>query len=303
MSEQTIQTAPQQCLLSSITTFKLGGPCWGIIHCQTPETLYKTILRFRTNKSPFRVIGEGSNILVSDKGLNCNIIRYFSYMPLIQIKDTTLYTSASTRLDDLALSSASHGLEGLMFANGIPGTVGGAITGNAGAFGKSIDNVLIQITALNKDNKIIKIPATDLDFNYRTSSINKKELIILSAEFNLKKGNKSALLEQRKETLTLRHQRHPNLIKTPCAGSFFKNIINTETGQKTSAGWYLDQANVKSLSHNGATVFDKHANIIIKANNNCSARDIYELSVMMENAVYDKFQIRLEREVGLLGEF
>ena len=139
-------------LLSDYTTFQLGGPCPCLVECATPDELIQTVQKFKKENTPFLLIGGGSNVVVSDHGLEVNVIRYLSPTPLIKRSGHTISVSASTVLDDLALFCVDEGLEGLNYATGIPGTVGGAVVGNAGAWGKQVGDVLKCAIILDDQN-------------------------------------------------------------------------------------------------------------------------------------------------------
>jgi len=289
--------------LSQYTTFQLGGPCQGLISCRTPEELCEAVTRCNQEALPFILIGGGSNLLVSDEGLNCHVIRFFSDIPLIEKEKTNLVVSGSTQLDHLAQFAAENGLEGLNYTSGIPGTVGGAVAGNAGAFGKQIGDVLTEAVLLTPKGKQKTVHTEDLDFSYRYSILKETKDILLSSRFSLAFSDKHMLRKEREEILALRREKHPNLNTHPCAGSFFRNIEPTSrAGKRQAAGWFLEQAGVKELKCGGVSIFEKHANIIVK-NSGGSAQDVYNLANKMAKAVKKKFDFDLVREVQIVGEF
>ncbi len=289
--------------LSQYTTFQLGGPCQGLIFCQTPEELCEAVAQCHQDDLPFILIGGGSNLLISDKGLNCYVIRFFSNTPLIEKEKTDLIVSGSTQLDCLAQFAAENGLEGLNYTSGIPGTVGGAVAGNAGAFGKQIGDVLTEATLLTQKGEQKIVHPGDLNFSYRNSILKKTHDILISAQFSLTFSDKQKLFKERADILSLRQEKHPDLQTSPCAGSFFRNIEPTSNAEKRqAAGWFLEQAGAKKLKCGGASVFDKHANIIVKSKS-CSAQDVYTLANTMAEVVKKKFNLDLVREVQIIGEF
>ena len=291
-------------LLSECTTFKLGGPCLGLISCQTPEQLEGVIFELIAQKTRFILLGGGSNVVVSDHGLDCHAIRYVSERPIIHQEKFDLFVSGSTSLDALAHYAAQAGLEGLNYTTGIPGTVGGAVVGNAGAFGKQVGDVLKSVRLINNQTGIKREVGPEvLDFRYRDSNLKTKGDIVISVRFGLRQGDREALLKEREEILKVRHEKHPNLETEPCAGSFFRNIEPTsKAGKRQATGWFLEQAGGKNLKHGGAIIFSKHANIIIKSNG-CTAQDVYELSKMMAKLAKEKFDLDLVREVRFVGKF
>ncbi len=298
----TLEFIPQT-FLSEYTTFRLGGPCLALIPCQTPVQLEKAVNRLLQGKMSFILVGGGSNLVVADEGINCFVIRYLSDVPLIAQQGEGLLVSGSTLLDDLALFAAEKGLEGLNYTSGIPGTVGGAVVGNAGAFGKQVGDVIKSVVLLTRDGQKKEVNPENLHFKYRDSILKETGDIVFSVQFSLKSESKEALLRERDEILNIRQEKHPNLTTHPCAGSFFRNIEPTsKAGKRQAAGWFLEQAGGKELSSGGAKIFEKHANIIVKSDG-CRAQDVFELSQKMAQLVKEKFDLELIREVRFVGKF
>lgn len=292
-----------QALLSQYTTFRLGGKCSGLVTCPSPEDLAATIRQFHEQDLRFIVIGGGSNLLVSDKGIDCYVIRYVSDQPHIIRNGNLVTVTGSTTLDHVVTYCLKHGLEGLNFASGIPGTVGGAIVGNAGAFGRQVGDVVQSVLLLTPEGLKNEVPASSLGFSYRNSNLKTTGDIVLSVTFSLHPSDKVTLQKERDEILKLRHEKHPDLKTQPSAGSFFRNIEPTsQAGKRQAAGWFLEQAGAKQLKVGGARVFDRHANIIIAQDGACS-NDVFELSKHMAHLVKDKFHLELVREVRLVGRF
>jgi len=290
--------------LCDFTTFKLGGPCPTLFDCKTPEQIQEVIRQLAADSLPFIVVGEGSNIIVSDKGLDCYVVRFASNEPIFERVGDDIFVSASAKLDDVVSFAAEQGLEGINFASGIPGTVGGAVVGNAGAFGRQISDSVSSVEIVSKEGIKSHIEHQDLGFKYRDSILKKSEDVVLSVQFSLKLSDNNKLLDERKEFLTVRWEKHPCPEVTPCAGSIFKNIEPKEAGEdRRAAGWYLDQAGAKDLKVGGASVFNKHANIIVKSNQTCLPQDVFDLSNKMAYIVKNKFGLELEHEVRFLGDF
>lgn len=288
--------------LADYTTFRLGGPCPIFIDCAKPSELVLAVQALLAHKQKFILIGGGSNLVVSDAGLDCAVIRYVSPDPQIEHRDDVITVSGSTALDQLALYSAEHGLEGLIFTSGIPGTVGGAIVGNAGAFGKQVGDVLENVTLLSPGGEVREAFPRELGFTYRNSKLKETGDLVVSAKFRVKPGDRATLLTERAEILKVRHEKHPDLNKFPCAGSFFRNIEPTSKAERRQAtGWFLEQAGGKNLSSGGAKIFDKHANIIVKGEG-CTAKDVYDLSQKMAALVKQAHGLDLVREVRFVGK-
>lgn len=289
--------------LSEYTTFRLGGKCPAVIICGTPEQLRQTLQFCAQEEIRFILIGSGSNLLVSDDGIDQHVIRYVSEKPLIEREDNDLVVAGSALVDDLAKYTVENGLEGLTYMTGIPGTVGGAVVGNAGAFGKQIGDVTKTVSVIDGTGNSKKISASDLGFTYRNSILKKTNDIVVSVRLSLEAGDQKSLQKERDEILALRREKHPDVHIHPCAGSFFRNIEPTSSAsRREAAGWFLEQAGAKQLQSGGAKIFDNHANIIYKSQD-CRAQDVYDLSNKMTHAVKDKFDIDLIREVRFVGKF
>lgn len=288
--------------LSSWTTFQLGGACSYLLLCSTADQLEITISSLVEHDVPFIIMGGGSNLVVSDQGIDCWVVRYYSQTPIITHRDNEIVVSGSTLLDHLAFYAADHGLEGVNFTSGIPGTVGGAIVGNAGAFGKQVGDVLKCVALMSLSGKKFTANTDELGFSYRHSKLKETGDIVISATFNVNKSDRETLLQEREKTLALRWEKHPDLKVYPCAGSFFRNVEPTSKAQRRQAtGWFLEQAGGKQLFVGGAKIFPKHANIIIKTPG-CTAKDVYELSQKMADLVKKNYNIDLVREVRFVGK-
>lgn len=293
----------QNALLSEYTTFRLGGPCQILFDCQTPQQIEAVVQKLVSQKENFFLIGGGSNLVVSDQGISFPVIRYLSQQPLIERQENDLIISGSTLLDDAVGFALENSLEGLNYSSGIPGTVGGAIVGNAGAFGKQVGDYLKSVCLLTKDGVKREVSPAQLGFSYRHSNLKETGDMIVWARFGLTAGDQNKLRQERNEILQIRHEKHPNLETHPCAGSFFRNVEPTSKAERRqAAGFFLEQAGVKSFRVGGAAIFEKHANIIVKSNG-CRAQDVYDLHLLMAKAVKQKFGIDLVREVRFVGKF
>lgn len=289
--------------LHEVTTFKLGGPCACLITCAKPEDVREVIRDLADKKTDYVFMGGGSNILVSDRGYDGVVVRYVSEAPSVRLCDRTVEVTGSTLLDDLVRLTIDRGLDGLVCCTGIPGTVGGAIVGNAGAWGKQIGDALTSVKLMDRIGRIREEGPDALRFAYRRSALQQSDDIVLSAQFALVPGKRDLLMAEREKVLALRAQKHPALSREPCIGSFFRNIESTSAAERRrAAGWFLEQAGAKTLRVGGAYVFHKHANIIIKGAG-CTAQDVYDLSRMMRETVCEKFGLELIREVRFLGVF
>jgi UDP-N-acetylmuramate dehydrogenase len=252
---------------------------------------------------PFLVIGQGANLIISDKGIDRAVIRFCSEKPDIKASGNRVTVSGDTLLDDLAVDTIENETGDLSYCSGIPGTVGGGITGNAGAFGRQMGDHLISVELLGPDGKVRTALHRELEFSYRHSKLKETGEIILSATFELPKTAKSVMQAERDRIMQFRKDHHPDWHQTPCAGSVFRNIEPTSAVERRkAAGFFLQEAGAHLFRIGGARLYEKHANIIV-ADPGCTAQDVWELSEKMIRAVKDKFDIELVREVRFLGEF
>jgi UDP-N-acetylmuramate dehydrogenase len=290
--------------LADHTTFKLGGPCLALVECRNAKEVTAAVISLRGRKIPFLLMGFGSNILASDHGVDKIIVRYTSSRPAITRQDDRVTVDAATQFDDLARFAIDQGLDGMTVFSGIPGTVGGAIAGNAGAYGQQISDRLLTVTLLKPDNSVITVPGSAIHFEYRDSDLKHNGDIILSATVKLTPGgNTEVMAKKREATIRTRENKHGRWQETPCAGSFFRNVEPTsKAGPRQSAGWFLEQAGCKALNVNGAHSYKNHANIIIR-DDGAKAQDVYDLTLKMSSMVKEKFGLELVREVRLLGRF
>jgi len=290
--------------LRDYTTFKLGGACPALIDCPNAQSLAETAGLLYGRSIGFLVVGQGSNLLVADAGIDSVVLRYCAEdAPDIAFDGCRVHVSGNTLLDDLARLTMQHGLGDLSFCSGIPGTVGGAIAGNAGAFGRQIGDVVESVRILDGNGRTHEVPGSELGFEYRSSMLKQTGGIVLCAMLRLRPENIQTMEKERERIMELRRSRHPDWRTSPCAGSVFRNIEPTSAaGRRQAAGWFLEEAGAKGFRVGGAHLFEKHANIII-AELNATARDVFDLMEEMIAAVRKKFGFKLEREIKLLGDF
>jgi UDP-N-acetylmuramate dehydrogenase len=290
--------------LRAYTTFQLGGSCPAVIDCPDADTLADTARLLHEHSVPFIVIGQGSNLLISDDGIDSVVLRYCSDdAPDVEARENRVVVSGNTLLDDLVRITIKLGLGDLSYCSGIPGTVGGAIAGNAGAFGRQIGDVIETVELLDGQGSRREAVAEELSFDYRTSSLKKTSDVVLSAVLKLQPEDIRTMEKERSRILDLRRTKHPDWRTMPCAGSVFRNIEPTSAAERRqAAGWFLEEAGAKDFKVGGAHLFEKHANIII-AGSDATASDVAQLMDEMVAAVQDKFDFRLEREIRLLGVF
>jgi len=278
--------------LKDYTTFKIGGKAKYFYIAKDTEGLVKAVLASKKCSLPFFVLGGGSNILIADKGFNGLVIRILNTKYLIL--NTKISAEAAVPLSLLAKKSAEGNLTGLEWGIGIPGTVGGAIRGNAGAFGGSMADIIKQVEVYDIDDEKRRIlQKQDCEFVYRGSIFKKNpNLIILSTELELQKGEKDKIEEKMKEYLNYRKERQP--LSFPSAGSIFKNPSDI------SAGQLVDQCGLKGKRIGNVQISEKHANFIVNLEDG-KAEDVLKLINIMKKQVKDKFNIQLEEEIQYVG--
>ncbi len=293
----------QNVLLKDYTTFQLGGPCPEMITCMRPKHLAAVVQELAIRGQSFLFLGGGSNVVISDWGWPEMCVCYRSSTPCIEPHGDILHVPGSTSLDGLAHFCAVMGMEGMTFATGIPGTVGGAISGNAGAFGEQIADRLEAVDLMDRAGQIRQATPDELGFDYRTSALQGSEEMVVAARIRVCPGTDESLLKERERILALRADKHPNWPTEPCAGSVFRNLSSPEPGaQRQAAGWLLEQAGVKEMRCGGVCVYEKHANIIIKDREDGTAQNVFDLVQKMRAAVWTEFQIELVPEIQFLGK-
>ncbi len=282
--------------LASYTTFGIGGKADLFYSTRKPEELVCAIRTAQKLRLRFFILGGGSNILVSDSGFRGLVIRNECQDILTNQNSITCQSGAF--LSDVVNLAGKCSFSGLEFAAGIPGTVGGAIRGNAGAFGKSVGNVLTRAVILIEKGEIEEVKRDFFQFAYRESrlksygSCGQTKDVLLSATFTLKKRDKKKIEEKIKRNLKEREKNLP--LEEKSAGCFFKNI--TLNNRKIPAGFLLDQIDAKGMHEGDAKVSAQHANIVINAGN-AKAVDVRKLARKLKKKVKEKFDIKLEEEV------
>jgi UDP-N-acetylmuramate dehydrogenase len=286
--------------LASFTSFNTGGPAKYFISANSEEEIKKAVNSAVQLEIPFFIIGGGSNLLVSDKGFDGLIIK----IDIIGIElenESDIICGAGENLMNLIEFCVENSLTGFEFASGIWGSVGGAVCGNAGAYGGEIKDILTSITIIKNDGTIEQVDKDYCQFQYRDSYLKKTGDIVINARFRLKKGNKDVIRKRVDEIIEIRNSKHP--VKGKSAGSFFKNIPDdSEPYGKLPAGKLLEEAGAKEMSVGGASVYHKHANMIVN-DGSATSKDIRKLADNMKETVFEKFGIMLEEEVVSVGEF
>jgi len=277
--------------LKKHTTYGIGGPADLMIFPKSKQDLIKVIEIINENKIKLTILGSGSNVLVSDNGIRGAVISLKNSLKQIEVDENILYAECGTMLGKIVKHAVKNNLIGLENLNGVPGTLGGALIMNAGAWGGEISENLIHVEVINLKSEIQKIQKKDLNFSYRQSSFNKDD-ILLSAKFNLKKADKDIIKENFIEAQSGRKKSQP--LNKRSAGSLFKNPKNN------SAGKLLDEAGLKGFSIGDAKISEKHANFFIN-DGNATSKDMLMLIKKAHKEVKDKFNVNLSLEVKLMG--
>ena len=277
--------------LKKHTTYGIGGPADLMIFPKSKQDLIKVIEIINENKIQLTILGSGSNVLVSDNGIRGAVISLKNSLKQIEVDDNILYAECGTMLGKIVKHAVKNNLIGLENLNGVPGTLGGALIMNAGAWGGEISENLIHVEVINSKSEIQKIQKKDLNFSYRQSSFNKDD-ILLSAKFNLKKADKDIIKDNFIEAQSGRKKSQP--LNKRSAGSLFKNPKNN------SAGKLLDEAGLKGFSIGDAKISEKHANFFIN-DGDATSKDMLMLIKKAHKEVKDKFNVNLSLEVKLMG--
>lgn len=280
--------------LKSFSTFRVGGPADLLFLPKNIEEIQEVIEICKTNEIPFQILGKGSNILISDKGIPGATIYLGSYFKALELTKNTIKAKSGASLAALSALAAKNSLTGLEFASGIPGSVGGAVLMNASAYDSEIKNVLVKSSYLTPKGQIKYFGKSDHEFAYRHSIYSDFPAIILEAEFKLDQGNRLAIYEKLQEFQIRRRSSQP--IDKHSAGSAFKRP------KDNYASKLIMEAGLKGYRKKNAGVSQKHAGFIINYGK-ATASEINQVFAHVKETVLDKFDIALEPEVRWLGEW
>lgn len=276
------------------TTFRIGGPADALALPKTPEEVAEVVRFCHEHAQSYYVLGNGSNLLVSDEGYRGLVLQLYRNFNDIQVNGETITVQSGAMLAAVARTAYQTGLTGLEFASGIPGTIGGAVVMNAGAYGGEMKNVLKEVTVLTKEGEVLVIPAKALELGYRTSVIPKNGWIVLGAVLQLKKGDQEQILARMEELKEQRITKQP--LDLPSAGSTFKRP------EGYFAGKLIMDAGLRGFTVGGAQVSEKHCGFVVNRGN-ATAADVWELICEVKRRVKEMTGVELEPEVKLLGDF
>lgn len=276
------------------TTFRVGGPADFFIVPETKEELQAAVMCCKKSSLPYYIIGNGSNLLVSDKGYRGAVIQIYKAMNQVSVEGNVVTAQAGALLSIVANRALDAGLTGFEFAAGIPGTLGGACIMNAGAYGGEMKDVLKEVVVLTKEGEFLTLKADELELGYRTSIIAKKQYVVVEAVLCLESGDKTEIKGKMDELREKRVTKQP--LEYPSAGSTFKRP------EGHFAGKLIEDTGLRGFQVGGAQVSEKHCGFVINKDQ-ATAADIDELMHQVSDKVEAKFGVRLEAEVKRLGEF
>ena len=274
------------------TTFRIGGPASVFVEVADEENLITAARICRQEKVPFFILGNGSNLLVSDGGYDGVVLHIGSGMRNIQVDDTQITAQAGAMLSQVAHAALEHSLTGMEFAAGIPGSLGGACMMNAGAYGGEMSQILTSIRTLSPEGEIAELPVEQLDLGYRHSMMMEKSYIVLSATMHLEKGDPTAIRARMDELKEQRTSKQP--LDMPSAGSTFKRP------EGAFAGKLIMDAGLRGYRVGDAMVSEKHCGFVVNAGH-ATAKDVCRLIKDVHDIVDEKFDKKLEPEIRFLG--
>lgn len=280
--------------MSRHTTFRIGGNADYFVKPGNADEVAAVIAVCREYSIPYFILGNGSNLLVSDDGYRGMIINIMDNMDSVTVDGRIITAQAGAMLVRVSVMARNNALTGLEFASGIPGTIGGAVYMNAGAYGGEMKNVVKTVRAIDEYGRIYELDSEKMDFSYRHSIVEEKKLIVLEVTLELEHGSREAIDDRMKELAEARRSKQP--LEYPSAGSTFKRP------EGYFAGKLIMDAGLRGYSVGGAQVAEKHCGFVINKGG-ATASDVVELIRDVQHDVDDKFGVTLEPEVKMLGEF
>lgn len=275
------------------TTVKVGGNCDCLVLPQSIEEIKNIIEYAKENDIKYYIIGNGSNLLVVDEGVHALIIKITNKFSKVEVNEEEIIASSGASMPIVAINARKNSLTGFEFACGIPGTIGGGVRMNAGAYGGEIADVFVEATYLDTDGSIKTIKKEDMAFGYRhTYFSDNPDLVILSAKFKLSKGDKEEISKKMEENATARRTKQP--LEYPNFGSVFKRPEGYFVGKLVS------DSGLRGYTIGGAQVSEKHTGFIVNKGN-ATCKDIVDLIRYIQKTVYEKFGVNLKTEVVFIG--
>jgi UDP-N-acetylmuramate dehydrogenase len=278
--------------MRQFTSIKVGGPADCLLFPKDLVELRKVVLHARKKGIPILILGKGTNLIVRDKGIRGWVISLTQGMRKFQVRGDVVEAEAGLSLQRLVQFSSKKGLGGLEPFFGIPGTVGGGLAMNAGAWGVELKDILLSITLMNKKGEVVEKPRQKLKFSYRRLTL-PPHWIILKGKFQLKKGRREEILERVASYSEMRKKAQP--LNYPSAGSIFKNP------SEGPAGKWIEEAGLKGFRMGQAMVSDRHSNFIINLGK-AKAQEVIDLMELVEEKIYKEKGVFLAKEVKVVGE-
>ena len=279
--------------LKKYTTMHIGGPADILIMPETEDQLTGLVKLLKGDDTPLTFIGRGSNLLIRDKGIRGVVVVLRENYSKIKVEGNLVIAQAGAALRDAAIASFENSLTGMEAVSGIPGSVGGGVIMNAGAYGTEMKDIIKNVKTMDKDGNIKVYTNEEMDFSYRHSLAGEKDLIVLEASFELKEGDREKIYEDFEDFDYKRSSRQP--LDRYSAGSTFKRP------EGYFASKLIDEAGLRGFTINQAQVSEKHTGFLINIENS-TCENMLELIKVVQKIILDKYSVKLEREVKLIGE-
>lgn len=276
------------------TSFKLGGPADIFIEPDDVPGLAKTISALREHDIPYYIMGNGSNLLISDKGIRGAVVKIGDKFGSVNIDGDRVIAECGVLLSTLSKMTAKNSLTGMEFASGIPGALGGAVSMNAGAYGGEMKDIIEWVEVLDQNLELKRLQNSEMEFGYRKSVVEPRKYIVIRCCMKLRSGDQEEINRIMADLTEKRKTKQP--LHLPSAGSTFKRP------EGYFAGKLIEDAGLRGFSIGGAQVSTLHCGFVVN-NGNATAQDVYNLIRHVQKTVYEKFKVNLETEVKILGEF
>jgi UDP-N-acetylmuramate dehydrogenase len=275
------------------TSFRIGGPADIMVVPHDSEQVKTAIEIFKAHNIPYFIMGRGSNLLVRDKGIRGGVIKLADGFSKAKVTDRQIQAQAGILLSSLSNLALRAELTGLEFASGIPGTLGGAVAMNAGAYGGEIKDVIEKVIVLDENQKVLSFTNSEMNFGYRKSIVQNTKMIVLEVYMTLEKGNYQESKEKIKELTKRRREKQP--LNYPSAGSTFKRPVGYYAGK------LIQDSGLKGMRVGNAQISELHSGFIINMGD-ATAEDVIKLIEKVKTRVYDRFGVNLEPELKIIGE-
>ena len=275
------------------TSFRIGGPADIMVLPASEEEIIHALKVCKDTSVPFFIMGNGSNLLVRDKGIRGVVIKISENYSKIEVNGTNIKAQSGVLLSTLSRAAVRNSLKGLEFASGIPGTLGGAITMNAGAYGGEMKDVVVSVRCIDSNGKIHILQKEDMNFGYRTSRIQTTDLIVSEVNMELEYGDQQESLDLMADLARRRREKQP--LAYPSAGSTFKRPVGYYAGK------LIQDCGLKGLRIGDAQISELHAGFIINLGN-ATAQNVIDLINKVQEVIYDKYGVKMVPEVRIVGE-